>query len=100
MNAHTAWLGRPSPLGATFDGHGTNFAVFSDVADKVELCLFDAQDRESRVALWRGTGNVFHAYLPEIVPGQRYGLRVHGPWDPKNGLRCNPSTRGCKALPT
>ena len=86
----TVWLGRPRPLGATFDGHGTNFALFSDVAETVELCLFDGDD-ERRVPMQHGTGNVFHAYLPEVVPGQRYGFRVHGPWDPSHGLRCNPS---------
>jgi isoamylase len=90
MSGDRVWLGRPNPLGATFDGHGTNFAVFSDAAERIELCLFDDEDRERRLALWRGTGNVFHAYLPEIVPGQRYGFRVHGPWQPHDGLRCNP----------
>ncbi len=90
MNGNRVWTGRPQPLGASFDGYGTNFAVFSDVAERIELCLFEGE-RERRVELTRGTGNVFHAYLPEIVPGQRYGLRVHGPWDPARGLRCNPS---------
>ena len=83
------WPGRPYPLGAHYDGYGTNFAVYSGVADKVELCLFD-NGEESRIALTCGTGQVWHAYLPEIVPGQRYGFRVHGPWDPNAGLRCNP----------
>jgi glycogen operon protein len=94
MSGDRVWLGKPNPLGATFDGHGTNFAVFSDAAERIELCLFDKEerggaDRERRVPLWRGTGNVYHAYLPEIVPGQRYGFRVHGPWQPQDGLRCN-----------
>ncbi len=93
MHAITPWLGRPYPLGATFDGYGTNFAVFSDVAEQVELCLFEG-DGERRIALTHGTGNVWHAYLPEIGPGNRYGFRVHGPWDPARGLRCNP----CKLL--
>ncbi|MDQ3364017.1 MAG: glycogen debranching protein GlgX [Myxococcota bacterium] len=84
------WPGRPYPLGAHFDGYGTNFAVYSGVADHVELCLFDADEVESRVRLQRGTGQVWHAYLPEIGAGQRYGFRVHGPWDPTQGLRCNP----------
>ena len=91
MTGDRVWLGRPNPLGATYDGHGTNFAVFSDVAERVEPCLFDDREQERRVPLLRGTGNVFHAYLPEIGPGQRYGLRVHGPWEPAAGLRCNPS---------
>jgi isoamylase len=82
------WLGRPYPLGATFDGYGTNFAIFTDLADKVELCLFKG-DREQRFPLTRGTGNIWHAYLPEVVPGQHYGFRVHGPWEPERGLRCN-----------
>jgi glycogen operon protein len=89
MVVDKVWLGRPRPLGASFDGHGTNFALFSDVAERVELCLFEG-DAEQRISLPRGTGNVFHAYLPEVEPGQRYGFRVHGPWDPGRGLRCNP----------
>jgi isoamylase len=83
-----AWPGKPYPLGAHFDGFGTNFAVFSSVADKVELCLFD-DGEEVRLPLNHGIGNIWHAYLPEVVPGQRYGYRVHGPWDPARGLRCN-----------
>jgi isoamylase len=98
MSGDRVWLGRPNPLGATFDGHGTNFAVFSDAAERIELCLFGNGERapeperepETRIPLWRGTGNVFHAYLPDVVPGQRYGFRVHGPWQPHDGLRCNP----------
>jgi len=89
MYSDKVWLGRPRPLGASFDGHGTNFSLYSGVADRVELCLFDG-DHERRVTLFRGTGNVFHTYLPEIGPGQRYGYRVYGPWDPPRGLRCNP----------
>jgi glycogen operon protein len=82
------WPGRPFPLGAHFDGHGTNFAVYSGVAERVELCLF-APD-EQRVELACGIGQVWHAYLPDVGPGARYGYRVHGPWDPARGLRCNP----------
>jgi glycogen operon protein len=82
------WLGKPYPLGATFDGYGTNFALYSEVAERVELCLFDGA-REQRVALSCGVGSIWHAYLPEVTPGQHYGYRVHGPWDPKAGLRCN-----------
>ncbi len=86
------WPGKPYPLGATFNGHGTNFAVFSGVAERVELCLFDAvTGAESRMDLPCGTGQIWHAFLPEIGPGTRYGYRVHGPWDPSRGLRCNPN---------
>jgi len=85
-----AWPGQSYPLGARFDGFGTNFAVYSGVAECVELCLFDGP-AELRVPLTRGIGHVWHAFLPEIGPGQRYGYRVHGPWDPKRGLRCNPN---------
>ncbi len=85
------WPGRPYPLGANFDGAGTNFALFSSVASVVELCLFDADDVETRVRLPKGTGQTWHAYLPGVGPGQRYGYRVHGPWRPSEGLRCNPA---------
>jgi glycogen operon protein len=87
------WPGRPYPLGAQFDGYGTNFAVFSGVAERVELCLFDSEDptRETRIPLDRGIGQIWHAYLPLVIPGLRYGFRVHGPWDPSRGLRCNPN---------
>ena len=87
--ARRPWPGRPYPLGATYDGYGTNFALYSGVADRVELCLFD-DSGETRIPLHCGTGQVWHAYLPEIGPGVRYGFRVHGPWDPTRGLRCNP----------
>jgi len=91
MEANTAvWLGKPYPLGATYDGYGTNFAVFSEVADKIELCLFNGSG-ERRVALTRGVGSVWHAYLPELGPGTLYGFRAHGPWAPQRGLRCNPN---------
>jgi isoamylase len=85
------WPGKAYPLGATYDGSGTNFAVFSEVAAKVELCLFDADDNESRVALNEVDGFVWHGFLPAIEPGQRYGYRVHGPYDPSEGHRCNPN---------
>ncbi|MFI2706158.1 glycogen debranching protein GlgX, partial [Nocardioides sp. CER28] len=85
------WPGQPYPLGATFDGSGTNFALFSEVAERVELCLFDADGAETRVPLTEVDAFVWHAYLPQVQPGQRYGYRVHGPWDPANGLRCNPN---------
>src|SRR5664279_5975226 len=85
------WPGVPYPLGATFDGSGTNFAVFSEAADKVELCLIDADGAEQRVELTEVDGFVWHCYLPRIVPGQRYGYRVIGPFDPSHGNRCNPA---------
>ena len=90
----TVWPGQPYPLGATYDGSGTNFALFSEVADRVELCLFDADDQggtETRIELTEVDALVWHAYLPSVQPGQRYGYRVHGPWDPERGLRCNPA---------
>ncbi|RIJ79056.1 glycogen debranching enzyme GlgX [Nakamurella silvestris] len=85
------WPGAAYPLGATFDGTGTNFAIFSEVAEKVELCLFDEDLNETCVELHEMDGYVWHAYLPEVQPGQRYGYRVHGPYDPANGHRCNPA---------
>ena len=84
------WPGRPYPLGASFDGAGTNFALFSSVAERVQLCLFDDDDREQPIDLELGIGQIWHCYLPEVGPGTRYGYRVHGPWDPARGLRCNP----------
>src|SRR5246127_597766 len=87
----TIWPGSSYPLGATFDGGGTNFALFSEIAEKVELCLIDEGGRESRIALDEVDGYVWHAYLPTINPGQRYGFRVHGPFDPSTGHRCDPS---------
>ncbi|GAB2464338.1 glycogen debranching protein GlgX [Jatrophihabitans fulvus] len=85
------WPGHAYPLGATYDGSGTNFALFSEVAEKVELCLFDADGTETRVELHEVDGYVWHGFLPGAEPGQRYGYRVHGPNDPANGLRCNPN---------
>ncbi|HEX5384015.1 MAG TPA: alpha-amylase family glycosyl hydrolase, partial [Propionibacteriaceae bacterium] len=85
------WPGRPYPLGATFDGTGVNFAVFSEVASKIELCLISEDRQETRIELIEVDGNVWHAYLPRIEPGQRYGYRVYGPYEPANGHRCNPS---------
>ncbi|WP_246142489.1 glycogen debranching protein GlgX [Nocardioides rubriscoriae] len=88
------WPGQAYPLGATFDGTGTNFALFSEVADRVELCLFtpDGSDgfTETRVEVTEVDAHIWHCYLPQAQPGQRYGYRVHGPWDPAQGLRCNP----------
>jgi isoamylase len=85
------WPGSPYPLGSTFDGGGTNFAIFSEVAEKIELCLFDDRGDECRLALPERNGLVWHGYLPRIGPGQRYGYRVHGPYAPAAGLRCNPA---------
>jgi isoamylase len=85
------WPGHAYPLGATYDGAGTNFAIFSEVAEQVELCLFDDGGAETRLALTEVDGFVWHGYLPTVEPGQRYGFRVHGPHDPGQGLRCNPN---------
>ncbi len=84
------WPGSPYPLGATFDGTGTNFAVFSEAATCVELCLIDESGVEERVVLPEVDGFVWHCYLPGTQPGQRYGFRVHGPFDPESGHRCDP----------
>ena len=85
------WPGEPFPLGANYDGKGTNFSLFSEVATKVELCLFDDEGEETRVALPEVTALCWHGYLPGIKPGQRYGYRVHGPWAPEQGQWCNPN---------
>ncbi len=85
------WPGQGFPLGATYDGNGTNFSVFSEVADRVELCLFGDDGTEVRHELPESTGYIHHGYLPGVQPGQRYGFRVHGPWDPAHGLICNPN---------
>jgi isoamylase len=85
------WPGNSYPLGATYDGGGTNFALFSEVAERVELCLFDDDGTETRIDLPEREALVWHGYLPRVVPGQRYGYRVHGPYDPERGLRCNPN---------
>jgi isoamylase len=85
------WPGKPYPLGATFDGSGTNFSLFSELAERVELCLFDHHNNETRLDLPESTALCWHGYLPNVRPGQRYGFRVHGPWAPDNGQWCNPS---------
>ncbi|WP_372941353.1 glycogen debranching protein GlgX [Mycolicibacterium sp.] len=85
------WPGKAYPLGATYDGSGTNFALFSEVAERVELCLFDADGTETRIKLPEVDGFVWHGFLPGVESGQRYGYRVHGPHDPANGHRCNPN---------
>ena len=88
------WVGRPYPLGATYDGSGTNFSLYSSVAEGVELCLLsdDGVD-ELRIPLNPAEvdGYCWHTYLPDVRPGQRYGYRVHGPWEPANGQWCNPA---------
>ena len=85
------WPGRPYPLGATYDVSGVNFALFSEVAERVELCLVDDRGTETRVDMPETDGFVHHVYLPGVQPGQRYGYRVHGPYEPTKGHRCNPS---------
>jgi len=85
------WPGTAYPLGAVWDGSGTNFAIFSEVAELVELCLFDDDGTETRIGLSEVDGFVWHCYLPDTGPGQRYGFRVHGPYDLRRGHRCNPS---------
>ena len=88
------WPGRPYPLGATWDGEGVNFALFSENATAVELCLFDEPDaiqETHRIRIEECTDHVWHVYLPEVQPGQRYGYRVHGPYEPEAGHRFNPA---------
>jgi len=87
----TVWPGRPYPLGASWDGKGVNFAIFSANAEKVELCLFDARGRRElrRVVLPEFTDQIWHCYLPDVRPGQLYGYRVSGPYDPRAGHRFN-----------
>ena len=85
------WPGSPFPLGATWDGEGTNVALWSAVAEGVDICLFDASGAETRVPLEESTYHIWHGYLPGVGPGQRYGFRVRGPYDPRHGARCNPA---------
>ena len=85
------WPGHPFPLGPNWDGNGTNFALFSENAERVELCLFDAEDNETRVDVAEHTAFNWHCYIPGVGPGQRYGYRVYGPYDPAAGHRFNPS---------
>jgi isoamylase len=85
------WPGQPFPLGAIWDGEGTNFSIFSEHAQRVELCLFDSEDRETRVQLTERTAFNWHAYLPGVGPGTRYGYRVQGRWAPQDGHRFNAS---------
>ncbi|GAA1249341.1 glycogen debranching protein GlgX [Janibacter melonis] len=85
------WPGAPYPLGATYDGSGVNFAVFSEVAERVQLCLIDDDGEQTCVELTEVDAFVWHCYLPQVQPGQRYGYRVHGPYEPEQGHRCDPS---------
>jgi glycogen operon protein len=85
------WPGNAYPLGAIWDGTGTNFAIFSEVAEQVELCLFGEDSTEKRITLTEVDGFVWHCYLPDVGPGQRYGFRVYGPYEPRLGHRCNPA---------
>ena len=86
----TIWPGKPYPLGATWDGQGVNFAIFSENATAVELCLFDADGTETRASMPEQTDNVWHVFIPGLQPGQRYGFRVYGAYEPEFGLRFNP----------
>ena len=87
----TIWPGNNYPLGSSYDGAGTNFSIFSEIAEGVDLCLFDERGNETKIALPEVTSFCWHGYLPNIGPGQRYGFRVHGPWNPQEGQRCHPS---------
>src|SRR5689334_20715632 len=88
------WPGSPYPLGATWDGNGVNFALFSENATEVEVCLFENPDdlKEcSKVKMTERTGNIWHIYVPGLEAGQAYGYRVTGPYEPQNGHRFNPN---------
>ncbi len=89
----TTWPGKPYPLGATWDGNGVNFALFAENATSVELCLFDGPDADAesqRILLDEQTDRTWHVYIPGLQPGQRYGYRVYGPYEPESGHRFNP----------
>ncbi|HSO98676.1 MAG TPA: hypothetical protein VLP43_06970, partial [Solirubrobacteraceae bacterium] len=85
------WPGLPFPLGAVWDGGGTNFSIFSEHAERVELCLFDDQGAEARLDMPGRRAQNHHCYIPGVGPGQRYGFRVHGPYAPHEGHRFNPA---------
>mgnify|MGYP006336451469 CR=1 FL=1 len=91
MSQLTQWPGAPFPLGATWDGTGTNFAIFSENAEAVELCLLDGDGHETRLPVTQRTAHIWHTYLPGVGAGQRYGYRIHGPWDPSRGALFNPA---------
>jgi glycogen operon protein len=90
VSEREVWPGRPFPLGPTWNGRGTNFSIFSEHAERVELCLFDENDCEERIELKERTAYNWHSYLPGVGPGQRYGFRVYGPYEPEEGHRFNP----------
>jgi len=92
MSTITIWPGHPYPLGATWDGYGVNFALFSENAEAVELCLFDRNGQETRVKLVERTDQIWHGYLPEIRPGQHYGYRVYGPYEPEKATASTPTS--------
>jgi len=89
--AEPPWPGRPFPLGATWDGRGTNFALWSSSAEAVSVCLFDGAGRESRIRLADRTYHVWHGYLPGVRPGQLYGFRTEGTYEPRRGQFHNPA---------
>ena len=94
MTPVKVWLGYPYPLGATWLGNGVNFAIFSESAASVDLCLFDSPDARQeniRIPMTEHTDQVWHIFLPDVRPGQLYGFRVFGPYDPERGLRFNSS---------
>lgn len=92
MNALETWPGKPYPLGSNYDGNGVNFALFSENASAVDLCLFDEDNSEThRIPVKHRTHNQWHIYIPGLQPGQLYGYRIHGTYDPENGHRFNPS---------
>jgi len=94
--------GLPFPLGAAYDGTGTNFSIFSEAAERIDLCLYEEDGRETRINITERDGYNWHVYLTGVGPGQLYGFRVYGPWDPKKGIRCCPSKLvldpNCKAV--
>ena len=92
------WRGKAYPLGATYDGSGTNFAVFSEVAERVELCLFDDEGTETRITLPEVDGFVWHGFVPTVEPGQRYGYRVNGPFDPADGPAVQPEQAAARPV--
>ncbi|MDQ6803432.1 MAG: glycogen debranching enzyme, partial [Actinomycetota bacterium] len=85
------WPGQPFPLGATWDGEGTNFSIFTENGEGAELCLFDGEGQETRIEMTERTALNYHCYLPEVGPGQRYGFRVRGRYAPAEGHRFNPA---------
>ncbi len=85
------WPGKPYPQGSTYDGAGTNFALFTQNGHSVDLCLFDEDGAETRMRLPQSTGFIHHGYVRDVAPGQRYGFRVHGDWIPAGGMLFNPA---------